>query len=38
MAEVLAVPRPSQLDDWALYETCEAETTRRRMGPRSFME
>ncbi|KAH6656180.1 hypothetical protein EV126DRAFT_464918 [Verticillium dahliae] len=26
LAEVLAVPRPSQLDDWALYETCEAET------------
>ncbi|KAM0276777.1 hypothetical protein ACHAQH_006426 [Verticillium albo-atrum] len=38
MAEVLAVPRPSQLDDWELYETCEAETTRKRMGPRSFME
>ncbi|KAM0334372.1 hypothetical protein ACHAQA_001398 [Verticillium albo-atrum] len=37
-ADLLAVPRPSQLDDWELYETCEAETTRKRMGPRSFME
>lgn len=38
MNVVEAVPWPSQLDDWHLYEKHEAETVRKHLGERGYIE
>lgn len=38
LAELARVPRPSQLDDWQLYETYEGEMVRQRRGEQAFVE
>ena len=32
------VPKPSQLDDWHLYQTLEGEVIRQRRGEQAFLE
>lgn len=38
MREVLETPKPSQLDDWALYEKLEEEAIKQREGAMIFTE
>ncbi|KUI54443.1 hypothetical protein VP1G_01721 [Cytospora mali] len=38
MKEVLRVPKPSQLDDWTLYEQLEKERIEQREGAVRFMD
>ncbi|KAF4506864.1 hypothetical protein G6O67_006902 [Ophiocordyceps sinensis] len=36
--EVTAIPRPSQLDDWQLFEKYEGDMIRQRRGDQEFLE
>ncbi|KAH7170397.1 PUA-like domain-containing protein [Dactylonectria macrodidyma] len=36
--ELIQVPRPSQLDDWKLFETYEGEMIKQRKGQRGFLD
>lgn len=36
--EIVKTPRPSQLDDWQLYEKYEGEMVKQRGGDRGFLE
>ena len=38
MKEVLKIPRPSQIDDWALYERLEREVIQQRDGDGKLTE
>ncbi|PFH60652.1 hypothetical protein XA68_10564 [Ophiocordyceps unilateralis] len=38
MAEVAAIPLPSQLDDWQLFEKYEGEMVRQMRGEQGFLE
>lgn len=36
--ELLKIPRPSQMDDWHLYEKHEGEMLKQKRGDQAFME
>ncbi|KAI5465652.1 PUA-like domain-containing protein [Mariannaea sp. PMI_226] len=36
--EVIKIPRPSQLDDWELFEKYEGEMMNQRRGPQAWMD
>lgn len=38
MREILKIPRPSQLDDWGLYEELERSVIQERDGNGKFMD
>ncbi|KAF7543880.1 hypothetical protein G7046_g9911 [Stylonectria norvegica] len=38
MEEIVQIPRPSQLDDWLLFEKYEGEMVKQRRGDQGFLE
>lgn len=38
LQKMAAIPRPSQLDDWQLFEKYEGEMVRHRRGDQGFLE
>lgn len=38
MTNLAKVPRPSQMDDWVLFEKFEGETIRQNHGEQSFLD
>ena len=38
MDELLQIPRPSQMDDWLIFEKYEGEMVKKRQGNEAFTE